>query len=413
MKMTSWQSRPRVWVVVLAGPLAATVLACSTPRPYTGYDAGLGGNTSVGGSDQGGAIGSRGGSPGSGGVPTSGTGGITSVGGMSGPGGGAGAGGEPAGSGGVMIGGGGRGGGGAFGGGGSQGGNGGGEMGSLVGGGGMDGRANGGHGGEGAAQAGTGGTAGAMVLGPMGCLIGTTSLQIGDGVMTSGDVATDAFTLGTRSLVNGNVNVFGRAMLGAMSRINGSLESSQSVSVATGAIVTGGTHVPGLAAQSRLPIVAFTEGTVEVALDSTSPHILSPGDYGAALIQARATVTIQGGVYTFTSLNVGQLANLVLENTDAITFFVQGSVMLASGISVQTTGEAPVLLYSNGSAVTVASALPASLNVVAPSANFVVTGGTNCAIGGCIGGSTVVVQAGCSVNGKSTLPSTIVGPHAN
>jgi len=278
----------------------------------------------------------------------------------------------------------------------------------------MGGTAYGGQGG-GTAQVGAGGggaAGGGMLPAPRGCLIGTTSLQIGDSVTISGDVATDALTLGIRSIINGDVNVFGRAMLGAMSRINGSLDSRESVSLATGATVAGGTHVPGVAAQSRLPLVAFSEGNAPVAIDSASPHILPPGDYGAVDIQARATLTIQGGTYTLGSLNVGQLAKLIVENSAPISLFIQGSVMVASGVSIQVAGAEPVLIYSNGSTLTVAASLPAPIEVVAPSANATIIAGDSCVIGGCIGAGSLSIQAGCSVNGMSTLPSAIAGPHA-
>src|SRR3569623_1582303 len=83
--------------------LLALVPACATPRPYTGFDAGLGGSSTAGSSGHAGASGATGGTSGSGGSPAPGTGGGGAEGGNRGMAGGPGAGGSVASTGGAPM----------------------------------------------------------------------------------------------------------------------------------------------------------------------------------------------------------------------------------------------------------------------------------------------------------------------
>ncbi len=71
-----------------------------------------------------------------------------------------------------------------------------------------------------------------------------------------------------------------------------------------------------------------------VMLEPDTSRTLTPGAYGQVSVKTGATLTLEGGVYRFGSLDALELGSVLVANTDAepVTLYVEGSVTVRGAI---------------------------------------------------------------------------------
>jgi hypothetical protein len=228
------------------------------------------------------------------------------------------------------------------------------------------------------------------------CLVGTRSIRIGQRVTTVGALATNALSMESGSVANGDANINNTStsqvrISGAT--LNGNLQiAGAAPSVANGELVNGGkitgTVTAGSATQSTLASHAVPAGTVPVQINSGSPAATRvPGSYGAVNVNG-SQLTLTSGTYNLASLAVNSGAKIVFDTSGGpVDINVQGTISFGGGLA-SVVGTGLVTLYSNSSAtnaVTVnpgVGSLPAT--IIAP--NGGVSIGSRNTVVGCVGG---------------------------
>jgi len=235
------------------------------------------------------------------------------------------------------------------------------------------------------------------------CLIGTHSIRIAQRVTTLGGLATDALSMESGSVANGNANINNTTtsqvrISGAT--INGNLQiAGAAPSAANGELVNGGkitgTVTTGTATQSTLASHAVAAGTVPVQINSNSPPTskILPGNYGAVSING-SKLTFASGSFNLASLVLNSGAQLVFDtSTGPVDINVQGTISFNGG-TASVLGSGLVTLYSNSSAsnAVVVNAGVGSLPASITAPNGGVSVGSRNNIVGCVGGKDVAVE---------------------
>ena len=228
------------------------------------------------------------------------------------------------------------------------------------------------------------------------CLVGTRSIRIAQRVTTSGSLATNALSLESGTVANGDANINNSStsqvrISGAT--LNGNVQiAGAAPSVANGELVNGGkitgTVTTGTATQSTLASHAVTPGTTPVTVNSGAPAAtLAAGNYAA--VQANGSkLTFASGTFNLASLTVNSGAQIVFDtSTGPVSINVQGTINFNGG-TVSVVGTGLVTLYSNSTASN-AVAINAGVGTVpatitAPNGGVVV--GSRNTIVGCVGG---------------------------
>jgi hypothetical protein len=230
-------------------------------------------------------------------------------------------------------------------------------------------------------------------------LIGTHSIRLAARVTTVGGLATNALSLESGTVTNGDANINNTTtsqvhISGAT--INGNVQiAGAAPSVANGELVNGGkitgTVSAGSATQSTLASHTVTPGTTPVQVNSGGPAITkAPGNYGAVQVNG-SKLTFASGTFNLASLVVNSGAQIVFDtSTGPVDINVQGTVTLNGG-TASVLGSGLVTLYSNSTssnAITVnagVGSLPAT--ITAPNGGIVV--GSRNTIVGSVGGKDV------------------------
>jgi len=189
-------------------------------------------------------------------------------------------------------------------------------------------------------------------------LVGTRSIRIGQRVTTVGSLATNALSLESGAVANGDANINNTStsqvrISGAT--LNGNVQiAGAAPSVANGELVNGGkitgTVTTGSATQSTLASHAVTPGTTSVQVNSGAPAVTkAAGDYAAVQVNG-SKLTLTGGTFNLASLTLNSGAQLVFDtSTGPVDVNVQGTISLNGG-TVAVVGAGAVSLYSNSSA---------------------------------------------------------------
>lgn len=230
-------------------------------------------------------------------------------------------------------------------------------------------------------------------------LIGTHSIRLAQRVTTVGGLATNALSLESGAVANGDANINNTTtsqvrISGAT--INGNVQiAGAAPSTANGELINGGkitgTVTPGSATQSTLASHAVPAGTTPVQVNSGSPAISKlPGNYGAVQVNG-SKLTFASGAFNLASLTVNSGAQIVFDTSAGpVDINVQGTINLNGG-TASVLGSGLVTLYSNSSssnAVTVnagVGSLP--VTITAPNGGVVV--GSRNTIVGSVGGKDV------------------------
>ncbi len=234
--------------------------------------------------------------------------------------------------------------------------------------------------------------------GPQACLVGTRSLRLAQRVTTFGGLATNALSIESGAVANGDANINNTTtsqvrISGAT--IRGNLRNSGAApSVAHGELINGGTITgtvtPGAGQQATLPAHAVPVGTANVTINPGNPPTsqILPGNYGAVTVNG-SKLTFRSGSFNLSSLVVNSGAQIVFDTSAGpVDINVQGSITLNGAASA--LGSGLVTLYSNSSAsnaVTInagVGSLPAT--ITAPNGGVVI-GSRNTV--GCVGGKDV------------------------
>lgn len=134
--------------------------------------------------------------------------------------------------------------------------------------------------------------------------------------------------------ISGDVWSEGPTTLLKTAQVNGVLNAAGSVTLVSGAVVTGGVHTAVLT-----PVQPFS-WTIDVAtgndfaLAEGGAATLAPGDYGAVSVEPHATLTLTAGTYIFDSLREWPNANVAIDSTSGPVFlYVVSSLDLKSPIT--------------------------------------------------------------------------------
>ncbi|MEI9954331.1 MAG: hypothetical protein WDO74_36515 [Pseudomonadota bacterium] len=230
-------------------------------------------------------------------------------------------------------------------------------------------------------------------------LIGTRSIRLAQRVTTVGGLATNALSLESGTVANGDANINNTStsqvrISGAT--INGNVQiAGAAPSTANGELVNGGkitgTVTPGSGTQSTLASHAVPAGTTAVQINAGSPATTKlPGNYGAVQVNG-SKLTFASGTFNLSSLVVNSGAQVVFDtSTGPVDINVQGTINLNGG-TASVLGSGLVTLYSNSTssnAITVnagVGSLPAT--ITAPNGGVVV--GSRNTIVGSVGGKDV------------------------
>jgi len=249
----------------------------------------------------------------------------------------------------------------------------------------------------------SGGSGGSGGGGGQACLVGTHSIRLGSRVTTVGGLATNALSIESGSVANGDANINNTTtsqvrISGAT--LNGDLHiAGAAPSIANGELVNGGkitgTVTPGSGTQSTLASHAVTVGTVSVQINSNSPATskILPGNYAAVNVNG-SKLTFASGSYNLSSLVVNSGAQVVFDTSAGpIDINVQGTISFNGGTS-SVLGTGLVTLYSNSSASNAVSinagvgTIPAT--ITAPNGGVAVGSRNN--IVGCVGAKDVAFE---------------------
>jgi hypothetical protein len=230
-------------------------------------------------------------------------------------------------------------------------------------------------------------------------LIGTHSIRLGARVTTVGGLATDALSLESAAVANGDANINNTTTSQVRisgGTINGNVQiAGAAPSAANGELINGGkitgTVTTGSATQSTLASVVVTPGTTAITVNSGAAAVTkAPGNYGAVQVNG-SKLTFSSGTFNLASLVVNSGAQVVFDtSTGPVNINVQGTITLNGG-TASVLGTGLVSLYSNSAAsnaVTVnagVGSVPAS--ITAPNGGVVV--GSRNTIVGSVGGKDV------------------------
>ena len=157
------------------------------------------------------------------------------------------------------------------------------------------------------------------------CILGTQSVRFADRASTSDVVASYGTTELGVDATSGTIDSSGKVTLRNNATVNGDVTSGGSLVTQLGASVTGTTTENGTPALPAIPVVGgpgFVNGNLVV--DSGSTTVLTPGTYGAVIVNSNATLELDGsGEYGFKSLIVDTGATL--EYDAGSTLFVHQS----------------------------------------------------------------------------------------
>jgi len=246
--------------------------------------------------------------------------------------------------------------------------------------------------------------------GAQACLIGTRSLRLGQRVTTVGGLATNALSMESGAVANGDANInntttsqvrISGATIRGNVQIAGAAPSSANGELVNGGTITG-TVTSGSAQQSTLATHAVPVGTVNVTVNPGNPPTsqIVPGNYGAVTVNG-SKLTFKSGTFNLSSLIVNSGAQIVFDtSTGPVDINVQGAITLNGTASALGTGL--VTLYTNSSnasnAVTInagVGSLPAT--ITAP--NGGVSVGSRSTVVGCVGGKDVLLQPDSHISG--------------
>lgn len=246
----------------------------------------------------------------------------------------------------------------------------------------------------------SGGSGGA---GAQACLVGTHSIRLAQRVTTVGGLATNALSLESGSVANGDANINNTTTSQVRisgGTLNGNLQiAGAAPSAANGELVNGGkitgTVTPGSAQQSTLPSHTVAAGTVPVQINSNSPATsrITPGNYGAVSVNG-SKLTFASGSFNLASLALNSGAQIVFDtSTGPVDINVQGTINLNGG-TASVLGSGLVTLYSNSSSSNAVAinagfgSLPAT--ITAPNGGVAV--GSRNTVVGCVGGKDVAFE---------------------
>ena len=131
-------------------------------------------------------------------------------------------------------------------------------------------------------------------------------------------------------------------------------------------VVTGG------ACTAPDPLAAC--GTTAVRVPKRKSQTLAPGIYGAVRVQDAATLTLEGGDYTFCSLRVSKRAKLLVRDVSAVSVIGGATFSLSSRTGPESgspTDACELGLFVGGKQIVIQRRARVSASVCAPSAKLI------------------------------------------
>ena len=233
------------------------------------------------------------------------------------------------------------------------------------------------------------------------CVVGTSSLQIGARVTTSGGLACDSLSMESSAITNGGANI--NNIAGSTVRISGATIygpvsiAGAAPSAANGELVNGGkivgTVTTGAGVQAVLPTQTVTAGTDPITVNIGAPaKTIAAGNYSDVRIHG-SSVTFTGGTYNLASLTIDSGTIVFNPSGVPITINVKGDIRLNGGF-YSSGSPANVTLYSDSNKSTAVginspiTSFPGS--ITAPAGKVTIGGKVN--VHGCVGGKIVWVD---------------------
>lgn len=230
-------------------------------------------------------------------------------------------------------------------------------------------------------------------------LVGTHSIRIGQRVTTVGSIATNALSLESGAVANGDANInntttsqlrISGATLNGNVQIAGAAPSAANGELINGGKITG-TVTSGSATQSTLASHTVTPGTTAINVNSGAAAVTkAAGNYASVQVNG-STLTLTGGSFNVSSLTLNSGAKLVFDTTlGPIDLSSLGTISLNGG-SISVVGTGAVTLYSNSSASNAVvinagvGTVPAS--ITAPNGGVII--GSRNTVVGTVGGKDV------------------------
>ena len=246
--------------------------------------------------------------------------------------------------------------------------------------------------------------------GPQACLVGTRSLRLGQRVTTVGGLATNALSIESGAVANGDANINNSTTSQVRisgGTINGNVQiAGAAPSAANGELINGGkiigTVTPGSAQQSVLAAHAVPVGTANVTINPGNPPTsqILPGNYAQVTVNG-SKLTFASGIFNLSSLVVNSGAQIVFDTSlGPVEINVQGSIAINGAASALGTGA--VTLYSNSSSASNAVTLNAGVGklpatITAPNGGIAI--GSRNTVVGCVGGKDVVFEPDSHISG--------------
>jgi hypothetical protein len=248
--------------------------------------------------------------------------------------------------------------------------------------------------------------------GAQACVVGTSSLRIGQRVSTSGGLAANSLSMESGAVANGGANinnVNGATVRISGATINGTVRiAGAAPSAANGELVNGGkivgTVITGAGQQAVLPTLTVTPGNTAVTVNSGGPaRTLAPGNFAAVNVNG-SQLTFTAGTYNLASLTINGGTVTFDTSGGAINVNVQGTIAVNGG-NLVAGDSSLVTLYSNSAASNALSvnAGVASLPATATAPNGGITIGSRVTVTGCVGARNLDLEPDAVVKSAERL----------
>jgi hypothetical protein len=178
-------------------------------------------------------------------------------------------------------------------------------------------------------------------------LAARTTVAHSGGGFSQLDNAGGTVTLGASAAV-GNILSQGAITLSSTATVNGNADSTGAITLGVGSRITGASAPFSSVTLPPIPamdIVFPATNQGDVDLEPGKVRTLVPGAYGNVAVKSRATLHLNAGIYTFTSLDLEPQATLSLDQSaGGITIDLQSSIIFRGTVVRSSTATAPFLI---------------------------------------------------------------------
>jgi DNA-binding protein YbaB len=213
------------------------------------------------------------------------------------------------------------------------------------------------------------------------CLYARDKITFADGAKLVGTVAGTFAAMGNAGSAQtsigvgaqvGNISSRAPVTIGNNAKVTGFIKSNQSVTIGTGAVVTGPVsqqtfiQLPNFGFSVTFP--GTNSGPVTVAPNTTKT--LSPGSYGALIVNAGSTLFLSTGTYYFTSFDIETNGTIsCTSGSGQVVVYVSGAVIFRGKI-IEKTGGRPKFFLGAFDTSTIAVGGPFTGTIAAPNAQI-------------------------------------------